>query len=94
MTCHVEIACATHAKQMLVPCAVKEGTTVIDAISQSNILSHFPAIDLTHHKVGIFSKIVPLSHILSDKDRVEIYSPLLIDPKQSRKIRAKGNQKP
>jgi putative ubiquitin-RnfH superfamily antitoxin RatB of RatAB toxin-antitoxin module len=89
MTYQVEIACVTKLKQMLVPCVIAEDTTVEEAILQSNILSHFPTIDLNYYKVGIFGKIVPLSHMLCDKDRVEIYSPLLVDPKQARRTREK-----
>lgn len=88
---HIEIAYLTPQKQMLVPCTIVEGTTVQEAILQSHILNHFSDIDLAHQKVGVFSKIVPLSHILSDKDRVEIYRPLIVDPKQSRKARANNN---
>lgn len=74
-------------QQTLLTCTVPEGTTVESAILQSHILDQFPEINLQHNKVGIFGKVVPLSHILHDQDRIEIYQPLLIDPKLSRKLK-------
>jgi hypothetical protein len=61
---------------------------VSEAIEQSGILRDFPEIDLASAKVGIYSKLVKLDAVLRDKDRIEIYRPLIADPKEIRKKRA------
>lgn len=86
MTIKIEVIYATPERQLCLPLCVDEGSTVEDAIIKSNIQHHFPHIEV--NKVGIFGKLVSLSHLLSDGDRVEIYRPLLVDPKQARKLRA------
>ena len=54
----------------------------------SGILKEFPEINLQQQRVGIFSEFVELDAMLHDGDRIEIYRPLFIDPKQRRKLRA------
>ena len=66
----------------------KQGTTVEQAIEQSGIIELFPEIDLTENKVGIWNKAVKLSTVLDNYDRIEIYRPLIADPKEVRKRRA------
>lgn len=61
-----------------------EGLTVRDAIEQSGILEDFPEINLDTNKVGIFSRPVKLDQALATGDRVEIYRPLIADPKLAR----------
>lgn len=65
-----------------------DGATVKDAIARSGILGQFPEIDLDKYKVGIFSKITALDTQLADGDRVEIYAPLVADPKEVKKKKA------
>ena len=84
----VEVAYAKPDVQVIIPLKVKPGTTVEEAIQQSGILQDFPEIDLNKNKVGIFSKITRKDTALREKDRVEIYRPLIADPKQVRKQRA------
>jgi putative ubiquitin-RnfH superfamily antitoxin RatB of RatAB toxin-antitoxin module len=67
---------------------VAAGSTLHDAIEQSGVLRQFPEIDLAQCRVGIFGKIKPLDTELRDRDRVEIYRPLIADPKESRRQRA------
>ncbi len=67
---------------------MKKGTTLKEAIEASGILDSFEQIDLTKDRVGIFSKFATLDTVLREKDRVEIYRPLIADPKQVRKERA------
>lgn len=86
---NIEIAYLTAQQQLVVSLQVTESCTVEEAIQQSGILVQFPEIDLSQNKVGIFSKIVSLNTALQSGDRIEIYQPLLIDPKQARKQRAK-----
>ena len=84
----VEVAYATVEQQVIIPIQVKPGTTLIEAIKVSGVLEQFPEIDLDSSKVGIFSKISKADTVLREKDRVEIYRPLIADPKESRRKRA------
>jgi len=87
-TINVEVAYALPEKQAILPLQVKPGTTLLEAIRLSGILEQFPEIDLEQAKFGIFSKLSPADTVLRDKDRVEIYRPLIADPKESRRRRA------
>lgn len=80
------------ASSQLSKLQVKQGCTVEEAIQYSGILQQYPEIDLTKNKIGIFSKLVALTTQVKEGDRVEIYQPLLIDPKQARRQRAKGRK--
>jgi putative ubiquitin-RnfH superfamily antitoxin RatB of RatAB toxin-antitoxin module len=84
----VEITYALEKKQTLLELEVSEGTTLIQAVELSGIIDTYPQIDLTKDKTGIFGKIAKLDTVLREKDRVEIYRPLIADPKQVRKERA------
>ena len=84
----VEVAYALSGKQSLVSLEVEEGTTIKEAIEASGVLDTYDHIDLTRDKVGIFSKFATLDTVLREKDRVEIYRPLIADPKKVRKERA------
>ncbi len=90
---NVEVVYAPNsAVQKLISLKLPAGYTVEQAIQQSHILDEFPEINLAVNKVGIFSKTVALSQIISENDRIEIYRPLKIDPKQARLLRAKRNK--
>jgi putative ubiquitin-RnfH superfamily antitoxin RatB of RatAB toxin-antitoxin module len=84
----VEVAYALPNKQSLISIEVESGSTLKEAIEASGILEVFEQIDLTKDRVGIFSKFATLDTILREKDRVEIYRPLIADPKKARKERA------
>ncbi|MGB4948754.1 MAG: RnfH family protein [Candidatus Competibacter denitrificans] len=84
----VEIAYARPDEQVILPVDVPEGTTLEQAICQSRIQERFPEIQLQTAKVGIFGKLGKLSATVRPGDRVEIYRPLLADPKEVRKKRA------
>ena len=84
----VEVAYAKPDVQVIIPLYVNVGTTLEQAIQQSGILNNFPEIDLNKNKVGIFSKLAKKDVELREKDRVEIYRPLIADPKEVRKQRA------
>lgn len=84
----VEVAYALPEKQTLLRVQVRGGATVEDVIRASGVLAAFPEIDLATNKVGIFSKLVKLDETVRDKDRVEIYRPLIADPKEVRRKRA------
>ncbi|MCH9638065.1 MAG: RnfH family protein [Betaproteobacteria bacterium] len=76
-------------KQILKQLRVPTGATVEQAIKLSKLIDEFPEIDLLKNKIGIFSKFTQRDTILQSMDRVEIYRPLKIDPKEARRIRAK-----
>lgn len=86
----VEVAYASLTEQKILMLQVKEGTTINDAIYLSGILTVFPEIDLSRQKVGVFSKIKKLDEVVHDGERVEIYRPLVLDPKEARRRRDKG----
>jgi len=85
---NVEVAYATSTQQVIRNLFVEAGTSVAEAIEQSGILEQFPDIDLSINKVGLFGELIELDANIHDGDRVEIYRPLTIDPKQARKRRA------
>lgn len=89
----VEVVYATTDQQLLLEVDVPRGATVEEAIHKSGILSEFPQIELRKNKVGIFSKVVQLSQPLREKDRIEIYRPLIADPKEIRRKRAQQGKK-
>lgn len=84
----VEVVYATPEAQVLLEIVMAAGATVRDAIVKSGMLEQFPEIDLATAKTGIFGNLVALDTTLKDKDRVEIYRPLLADPKEARRLRA------
>jgi len=87
-TINVEVAYALPEKQLMMPVNVDVGTTVGGAIVQSGIMMEFPDLDLEHSDVGIFGKATKMETVLQDGDRVEIYRPLIADPKEVRRQRA------
>lgn len=83
----VEVVYAAVNSQKLLSLTVQSGTTVQEAIRLSGILDLFPEINLTKQKVGIFSELVSLETPVQYGDRIEIYRPLLVDPKDARRKR-------
>lgn len=84
----IEIAYALPQKQELVQLKLPAGSTVQQAIEASGLKQRHPEIDLAKNKVGVFGKLSKLDAPLRDRDRVEIYRPLIADPKEVRKQRA------
>jgi len=87
-TIQIEVVYGLAHKQKLLSLPVNQGTTVEQAIIESGIISLFSEIDLNENKVGIWNKAAKLSRVLEDLDRIEIYRPLIADPKEVRKRRA------
>lgn len=85
----VEVVYALPDRQVLLPLEVEPGTTVCQAIEQSGIMRAFPHIDPAGGPVGIFGRRVSHDTVLRDGDRIEIYRPLIADPKDSRRQRAR-----
>jgi uncharacterized protein len=84
----IEVIYALPNEQKLYSLCVNPDTNVEQAIQLSGILKDYPMIDLSQTKVGIFSKVCSLTDGLHDFDRIEIYRPLVADPKEARKKRA------
>jgi len=84
----VEVVYALPELQVLLTVDVEDGTTARQAIERSGILDRFPEIDLAKNKVGIFGKLTKLDEAVRARDRIEIYRPLIADPKEVRKQRA------
>ena len=84
----VEVAYALPAQQVMVAVDVAPESTVEAAIRESGVLDRFPEIDLNENRVGVFGKLAKLSDGLQAGDRIEIYRPLIADPKEVRRRRA------
>jgi len=95
----VEVAYARPDKQKIICFSVPAGTTAMEAAELSGIVAEFPEIDLASAKMGLFGKHLgtkglagPETYIVQTRDRIEIYRPLLIDPKEVRRKRAEKKQ--
>ncbi|MCC2615314.1 RnfH family protein [Aestuariibacter halophilus] len=84
----VEVAYALPDKQSLLTVVVEKGCSVEDVIKASGVLRRYKDIDLSVNKVGIWNRTCKLSDTPKDGDRIEIYRPLIADPKEVRKRRA------
>lgn len=84
----VVVAYATPQQEFLQPMQVAPGTTIGQAIEGSGVLARFPEINLVTQPVGIYGKKKTLDTALRARDRIEIYRPLVADPKDSRRKRA------
>lgn len=84
----IQIAYALPERYFLQDYAVEPGTTIQSAVISSGILTQFHDIDLRKNQVGIFARPAKLTDVLQDGDRIEIYRPLLADPKEIRRKRA------
>ena len=89
----VEVAYALPEKQYLQRVTLQQGATVEEAIRASGLLELRTDIDLSKNKVGIYSRPVKLADVLQDGDSVEIYRPLIADPKELRRQRAEKSAK-
>ena len=86
---NVEVTYALPQRQELVSVRLAEGATVRAAVEASGLLQKYPEIDIDGaNKLGIFAKLAKGDAVLRDRDRVEIYRPLIADPKAVRKKRA------
>jgi putative ubiquitin-RnfH superfamily antitoxin RatB of RatAB toxin-antitoxin module len=88
-TIEVEVAYAEHDRQLIKALEVPVNTTAIEAVNLSGIREDFPQIPADDKiEIGIFSKKCTPDEVLQPGDRVEIYRPLLIDPKEARRLKA------
>ncbi|MEB0223088.1 RnfH family protein [Pseudomonas sp. 10S4] len=86
----VEVVYAAVDRQVLLTVAVPAGSTVRGALLKSDMGAEFPELDLASCPVGIFGKVIsdPDTQVVQAGDRIEIYRPLLADPKEVRRLRA------
>lgn len=84
----IEVAYATPEKQIILECRIEPGTAARDAVGLSAIDQHFPEIDAENCDIGVFGKPIAANYELQDGDRIEIYRPLIADPKEIRRQRA------
>lgn len=89
----VEVVYALPERQYLRTVKLEEGSTVEQAIVASGLLELRKDIDLKSNKVGVYSRPVKLADIIADGDRIEIYRPLIADPKELRRLRAEKSKK-
>lgn len=86
----VEVAYALPSEQKIIALQVEEGSTAFEAVAKSRIAEIFPQIDIKNDPMGIFGKAIkdPKTEVLNAGDRIEIYRPLIADPKEARAKRA------
>jgi uncharacterized protein len=88
----VEVAYALPERQAILRLQVPSGTTAREAVQRSAISTQFPDAAVERCPLGIFGKAVPDGQVLEAGDRVEIYRPLIADPKEARRARALRDQ--
>ena len=84
----VELVIATPQSQLLLALEVDRGVTVADVISRASVAEQFPDLRVSELLVGVWGRQVSRDHVVSDGDRVEIYRPLQIDPREARRTLA------
>ena len=89
----VEVVYATPTRQIVKTLSLPAGSTVEAAIRASGLLEEFSEIDLGVNRAGIFGEIVGLDESLEGGERVEIYRPLIVDPKAARRLRAEAKKR-
>ena len=89
----IEVAYASLTNQCIIKLEMEAESTIEMAIKRSGMLMKFPGIDLAKQKIGVFSKPRKLTDKVHDGDRIEIYRPLIIEPKEARRIKARSVRK-
>ena len=89
----MEVAYALPEKQFLIELEVNDTTSAIEAIRQSGLFQLYPELEQQDMEIGIFSKPITQDTRLKEGDRVEVYRPLTIDPKEARRLRAAARKK-
>jgi putative ubiquitin-RnfH superfamily antitoxin RatB of RatAB toxin-antitoxin module len=91
---NIEVAYAEPDRQSLKALAVDQGTTAISAVEQSGIFDEYEHLkEIEELSLGIFGKKCPNDQVLEAGDRVEIYRPLLVDPKEARRLKAEAEKR-
>lgn len=87
----IEVAYALEEVQYLYSQKVEEGTTVEQALKQSKLLAEIPNLNI--EKVGIFGKLTKVDTVLREGDRIEVYRPLKVDPRDRRREKVEKQRK-
>lgn len=87
-----EVAYALADRQHVVTVRLPDGATALDALHASGLLERFPQIDERSATLGVFGTVVPREHPLRSGDRLEIYRPLQVDPREARRARVRGRR--
>ncbi|MFT5760124.1 MAG: putative ubiquitin-RnfH superfamily antitoxin RatB of RatAB toxin-antitoxin module [Alteromonadaceae bacterium] len=85
---NIEVVYGIPTSQKILAISVGNNTTIEEAINESGIKGFYNEIDLSVNKVGIWNRVAKLTDIVNDLDRIEIYRPMIADPKEVRKRRA------
>ncbi|GAA0707342.1 RnfH family protein [Dyella marensis] len=86
----VEVAYAEAGRQWVLPVELPAGATVMQAIEASGLMAQVPGLQVDPARLGVFSRKAAPDQLLEDGDRVEIYRPLSLDPKEARRRRAQN----
>jgi uncharacterized protein len=86
----VEVVYALPDEQRILELELPDGARIADALARAEVAPGFDQLDLATMPIGVYGRVVDRDHALADGDRVEIYRPLLIDPKEARRLRAKN----
>jgi putative ubiquitin-RnfH superfamily antitoxin RatB of RatAB toxin-antitoxin module len=89
----IQLCYAKAERQLLLDLSVPSGTTILQAIEASDLIRQMPEIDVSVLRVGIYGKLKTLDTVVRDGDRIEIYRPLIADPKESRRRRAENRDR-
>ncbi|MBY0575524.1 MAG: RnfH family protein [Gallionellaceae bacterium] len=88
----IEVVYALPNEQILFRQSVPKGATVAEALKASGVFDKYPEINLDANKLGVFGKLTKADAVLRDRDRIEIYRPLIADPREARRKRAGGGK--
>ena len=89
---NIEVVYALPHEQVLLQLQMPQHATVAGAIRFSGIMEKYPDIDLGRNKFGVYGKLTRADTVLRNRDRIEIYRPLLADPKEVRRKRAEAGK--
>lgn len=89
---NVEVVFAAHSRQVLIALEVPSGSTVADVLAASTIDRRFPDFPIAEFAVGIWGRVVERDHEVRNGDRVEVYRPLQIDPREARRQLARAGK--
>ena len=81
----VELVLGVPDRQELVAVELEAGATVTDVVAASDIQRHFPELSVADLAIGVWGREVPRNHVVREGDRVELYRPLAIDPREARR---------
>ena len=89
----IEVVCAWRDRQEIVHVGLEEGATALDALRASGLLQRYPEIDSGEPTLGIFGQRILPATPLKQGDRVEVYRPLKLDPKEARRAKVSAKRR-